>query len=545
MKKIKNITAVISTVFLFMGCSDFLEPEPRAKYSELDAWKSIENTYLYINGFYKPIYEYGPYGVKYAKVSLQDGFSDILRYNANVMGGSGGDVNKVVYNGNISPSGNILSDYDYEYNRIRRINEFLYGLATYVKYDKEVVKKMEAQARFFRAYLHFMLVRNHGSIVIRDNIDGPDEAFKARSPENECWDFIEKDLDFAAENLPYEWDKDNFGRLTKGAVYGFKSRVMLYAKRWDKAAEAAQKVIDKEGTLYDLLPDYADVFNQSDLCKETVLGYRFHEQLTHSILFDKLYSPKGDFDSQNTDVKCLAVPTQEMVDSYYMKDGSPFDWNNPEHAANPYKNREERFYASILYNGAPWKGRTIETFVGGKDGFKEFGVENHPNATTTGYYIRKMINEKTTDMERKGTTAWSEVRYAEVLLNQAEALNEAGKSAEALAPLNKVRRRAKLPDVTEVNQANLRQIIRHERKIELAFEGQRYWDLRRWRIALEVLGKKRMHGMKITKNEDNTFSYQIVDCDGKDRFFEERYYQFPIPSSEIKNNPKCKQIDKW
>ena len=544
MKKFKIIT-LVAAILLFAGCSDFLNPEPRAKYTEMDAWKSIENTYLYINGFYKPIYEYGPYGVKYASVSLNDGFSDILRYSTNVMGGNGGDVNKVVYTGNISPSGNILSDYSYEYNRIRRINEFLYGLKTYAKYDEKMVALMEAQARFFRAYLHFMLIRGHGSIVIRDYIDGPKEAHKARSSENECWDFLEKELDFAAENLPDEWDKDNFGRITKGAVYGFKSRAMLYAKRWDKAAEAAQKVIDKEGSLYGLLPDYADVFNQSDLSKETVLGSRFHEQLVHSVPFDKLYSPKGDFNVQDTDPKCLAVPTQEMIDSYYMADGSKFDWSNPEHAANPYKDRERRFYASILYNGAPWKGRTIETFVGGKDGYKDFGVENHPNATTTGYYIRKLLNEKVSDMTKNGTTAWSEVRYAEVLLNQAEALNEAGKSNEALSPLNKVRQRAKLPNVTETNQANLRQIIREERKIELAFEGQRYWDLRRWKIALEVLDGKRMHGMKITKNADNTFTYKVVDCDGKNRFFEERYYQFPIPLSEIQNNPLCKQIDKW
>ena len=120
-----------------------------------------------------------------------------------------------------------------------------------------------------------------------------------------------------------------------------------------------------------------------------------------------------------------------------------------------------------------------------------------------------------------------------------------GKTAEALIPLNKVRSRAKLPAVSPTSQESLRNIIREERKIELAFEGQRYWDLRRWNMALEVLGGKRMHGMKITKQADGTFNYQIIDCDGKDRHFEERYYQFPIPASEIKNNPKCKQIDKW
>ena len=545
MKKIQSmLISAIAAMLLFTGCADFLEPEPRNQYTEMDAWKSPENTYLYINGFYKPIYEYGPYGQKYASVSLHDGFSDILRYSANVMGPYGGDVNKVVYAGNISPSGNILSDYNYEYNRIRRINEFLHGLKTYAHYDAGIKLLMEAQARFFRAYLHFMLMRNHGSIVIRDHIDGPKEAFKARSPEAECWDFIEKDLDFAAEHLPAEWDKDNFGRLTKGAVYGFKSRVMLYARRWDKAAQAAQKVIDEEGKRYQLVPDYADVFRQNDT-KEVVLGFRFHGEVVHSVLFDQLYSPKGDFPAENTDIKCIAVPTQEMVDSYRMADGSNFDWNNPAHVADPYANREPRFYASILYNGASWKGRTIETFVGGADGYKPFGIEPHPNTTTTGYYIRKLLNEKVTNMAEKGTQQWAEVRYAEVLLNQAEALNEAGKAAEALASLNKVRHRAKLPDVKETDQANLRQIIREERKIELAFEGQRYWDLRRWRIAHEVLGGKRMHGMKITKKEDGTFTYERVDCDGKNRYFEERYYQFPIPLAEIQNNPECKQIDKW
>lgn len=543
MKKI-NTLIILIILIAFTNCGDYLDPEPRSKYTEMDAWKSIENTYLYINGFYKPIYEYGPYGVKYANVSMTDGFSDIFRYNVNVMGGNGGDVNKVVYTGNISPASNILSDYSYEYNRIRRINEFLYGLETYAKYDEEVIRLMEAQARFFRAYLYFMLVRNHGSVVIRDKLDGPKEAYKARSPENECWDFIENDLDFAAENLPDEWDKDNFGRITKGAVCGFKSRAMLYAKRWESAANAAQKVIDKEGIFYELLPEYADVFRKNDT-KEVVLGFRFGGEVRHSILFDQLYCPPSDHPQTYTGARSIGVPTQEMVDSYYMADGTKFDWNNPEHATNPYNNREPRFYASILYNGASWKGKTIETFVGGKDGYKEFGTEIQPNTTTTGYYIRKLLNENVINMSEKGTQEWAEVRYAEVLLNHAEALNEAGKPEQALLSLNKVRKRAKLPSITETNIETLRQIIREERKIELAFEGQRYWDLRRWKIAHEVLGGKRMHGIKITKNSDDTFNYEVVDCDKKDRYFEERYYQFPIPQAEIDNNPLCKQIDKW
>ena len=544
MKKNKILSLLLILFISISSCSDFLEPDPRFAYTELDAWKSIENTYLYVYGFYKPIYEYSPYGVKYAGVSMTDGFSDILRYNHSVMGTHGGDVNKLVYNGNISPSSNLLSDYSYEYARIRRINEFLYGLNTYVKYDEKDHRELEAQARFFRAYLYFMLAKNHGSIVLRDQLDGPNEAFKARSPENEVWDLIEKDLDFAAKNLPDTWGAKRLGLITNGSVHGFKSRAMLYAKRWQSAADAAQKVVNQEGEFYELLPDYGDVFKLDDT-KEVVLGFRFHGEVKHSVTFDKLYTPPGDFAEGYDGIKSIAVPTQEMVDLYKMADGSNFDWQNAEHAANPYKNREPRFYASILYNGAKWKGRTIETFVGGVDGYKKYGAEPQPNTTTTGYYIRKMLDEKVSNINVEGTKDWAEVRYAEVLLNQAEALNEIGESQKALAPLNKVRKRAKLPNVTETNQSSLRQIIQDERTIELAFEGQRYWDLRRWRRSYEVLNGKRMHGMKITKNADGSFNHEVVDVDEKDRVFEERYYNFPIPIGEINNNPLCTQIEKW
>lgn len=472
MKLIKNIKYQLicfSLLFIATGClGDYLDldPEPRNDYTEAEIWKDKENTYLYINGFYKPIYEYGPYGLKYAGVSLSDGFSDIVKYNQHVMGANGGDVNKTILSSVISATSPVLSDYSYEYNRIRRINEFLYGLDNYVDYNKEDKILMEAQARFFRGLLHFMLVRSHGGIIIRDYIDGPKEAYKARSTESECYDFIAQELDFAANNLPREWDAENLGRLTRGAVYGYKSRVMLYAKRWQDAVDAAEEVIKEEGKLYQLESDYDNIFKTKD-SKEGVLSYRFGGTLGHG--FHKLYCPLGD---KSTGGIGIAVPTLEMVNSYKMADGSNFDWNNPEHAANPYANREPRFYASILYNGAEWKGRTIETFVGGKDGYEKYGAEQSGGGTTTGYYIRKMIDE-TAPLDGISTQTWYEVRYAEVLLNHAEALNELGKSSEALVSLNKVRARAKLPAITTTAQEELRELIREERKVELAFEGHR------------------------------------------------------------------------
>lgn len=546
MNKLINISKILICTLLLASCTNFLELDPRDSYTEKDVWNSLENTYLYVYGFYKPIYEYGPYGTKYGGVSMHDGFSDILRYNINVMGENGGNVNQTVYNGNISPNGNILSDYSYEYNRIRRINEFLYDLGR-VNYPEKDMVQLEAQARFFRAYLYFMLVRNHKSVIIRDEVngpDGPEEKLKGRSSEDECWDFIVKDLDFAADNLPLKWPANRTGLITRGAAMAFKSRAMLYAKRWEAAEEAAMEVIKHEGNLYELLDNYEDAFTVKD-SKEAVLAFRFNGNVTHSIYFDKYYSPSGDFDKSNTDIKVLAVPTQEMVDMYKMADGSDFDWANAEHAANPYANREDRFYKSILYNGATWKNRDIETYVGGKDGFVEFGSVLHPNTTTTGYFIRKLLNEKVQDMGEKGITNWAEIRYAEVLLNHAEACVEQGKVAGALKSLNKVRSRAKLPELETTSAENLKHIVRHERTVELAFEGHRYWDLRRWRLSYTLLNGTKMHGMKITKDASGTLNYEVVECDKKPRVFEERYYQFPIPNSEIVNNELCTQFDKW
>lgn len=546
MKKLIHISILLVASLFLNSCSDFLELDPTNDYTEKDVWSSIDNTYLYVYGFYKPLYEYGPYGKKYGAASMHDGFSDILRYNINSKGANGGDVNQTVYYGNISPNGNILSDYNYEYERIRRINEFLYDLRK-ANYPQEDMLQLEAQARFFRAYLYFMLVRNHKSVIIRDEVggpDGPEQAHKARSTEAECWDFIEKDLDFAADNLPLVWPKNRLGLLTRGGVSAFKSRAMLYAERWDKAEEAAMDVIQYEGDLYGLLDNYSEAFTKKD-SKEAVLAFRFNGNVNYSILFDKVYSPKGDFPPTNTEIKVLAVPTQEMVDMYKMKDGSDFDWSNPAHAAKPYENREPRFYKSILYNGAQWKGRTIETFVGGKDGFVKFGSAVHPNSTTTGYYMRKLLDEGVKDMTIKSSANnWSEVRYAEVLLNHAEASIEQGKVAQALKSVNKVRKRAELPALKSTDTRQTRDAIRHERTVELAFEGQRYWDLRRWKLAHVLLDGKEMHGVQITMKDGNPV-YEVVSVDIKPRVFDQRYYQFPMPQDEIKNNPLCTQFDKW
>ena len=346
------------------------------------------------------------------------------------------------------------------------------------------------------------------------------------------------DFDFAAEHLPATWPDGDIGRVTKGAAYAFKSRAMLYAERWQAAVSAAQNVIDMNQ--YGLLNNYGDVFKSADN-QEVIFAVRYQApKFAHD--FDERYAPSGDIPGRGGQ----AGPTQELVDAYEMADGTEFNWDNPQHANQPYQNREPRFYASILYNGASWKGDTIETYVDGEDGYVEYGTSPNPATTVTGYYMRKLLDEDNKDfVNNKSDKPWIELRYAEVLLNYAEGKIQQGQIQQGMDKVNMIRNRVGLPAESAANKEEAMKIFRHEKMVEMAFEGHRYWDLRRWDLAHEKLNDVRFHGMKITRNQDGSFSHQIVECDDQDRYFPEKYYRFPIPSSEIANNPAIEQIENW
>ena len=217
--------------------------------------------------------------------------------------------------------------------------------------------------------------------------------------------------------------------------------------------------------------------------------------------------------------------------------------------------REPRFYASIIYNGATWKEKTIYTYVDAENGFAAYRDNMNPGEkqTVTGYFIRKYLQENNTEFDDKGSDQfWIEMRYAEVLLNLAEALAEqdyAKNQDDALEALNEVRRRVDLPERTTQeapDKDSFMKLLRKERICELAFEGFRYWDLRRWRLAGEVIDGKQAHGTKITKKDDNSYTYEQVSCDDNiNRFFPERYYLLPIPVDELQNNPLCENNAPW
>lgn len=548
------LTMGLAAALCGTSCSDVIDLNPGDRFSPATVWSSTTTVDSYVLGLYS-IFSSSCEFYGTGSPNLTDAYSDILK------SGSWDQYNHS-YNRSLfqesafnSTSAGAFECWSTHYERIRRENEFLRDAPKYrKKFGEKWMDTRIAEVRFCRAYAYYLLCRVYGGVILRTEVDGPEQNDKARSTEADCWDFIIEELKDLAPQLPQgnktengdNWDDANYGRATQQAAYGLLSRVALFAERWDVAAQAARDV-EKCGGALDLT-GYANVFN-GDLKsnKEILFGVDFEQDvITHR--YDAYVRPSGDAKALGTSaLYSVFFPTSELADSYEMADGTPFSWET--HGSDPYTGREPRFYATILYNGASWMGRTIESYVGGADGFKEYENSKSANTTVTGYYLRKYLK----DGDKSWITAYSAqtcilIRYAEVLLNKAEALAELSwdqNSVEALQALNDVRGRVGLPSRQTASKEEFMEFVRHERMVELAGEGFRYWDLRRWRLAEEVINGKNVHGVKITKT-DSGFNYEHVDADnGNKRIFYDRYYHFAIPESERSKNPLCDNNQGW
>ena len=548
------LTMGLAAALCGTSCSDVIDLNPGDRFSPATVWSSTTTVDSYVLGLYS-IFSSSCEFYGTGSPNLTDAYSDILK------SGSWDQYNHS-YNRSLfqesafnSTSAGAFECWSTHYERIRRENEFLRDAPKYrEKFGEKWMDTRIAEVRFCRAYAYYLLCRVYGGVILRTDVDGPEQNDKARSTEADCWDFIIEELKDLAPQLPQgnktengdNWDDANYGRATQQAAYGLLSRVALFAERWDVAAQAARDV-EKCGGALDLT-GYANVFN-GDLKsnKEILFGVDFEQDvITHR--YDAYVRPSGDAKALGTSaLYSVFFPTSELADSYEMADGTPFSWET--HGSDPYTGREPRFYATILYNGASWMGRTIESYVGGADGFKEYENSKSANTTVTGYYLRKYLK----DGDKSWITAYSAqtcilIRYAEVLLNKAEALAELSwdqNSVEALQALNDVRGRVGLPSRQTASKEEFMEFVRHERMVELAGEGFRYWDLRRWRLAEEVINGKNVHGVKITKT-DSGFNYEHVDADnGNKRIFYDRYYHFAIPESERSKNPLCDNNQGW
>lgn len=537
MKKIFTTLLSITLFSLILSsCDDWLDLTPTDQLTDKVVWDNDKSVDLYVNGFYTYLNQYGQFGSQQFQGSLTESLTSTFKYGSYALGHKAGHPNNYVFDPTTVTSASCFYDnWSDAYNKIRRINEFLKSMELYSSFSEEQNVKWEAQVRFFRAFIYFQLAKRHGGVILYTSLDqmGKD---KARSSDEETWNLVESDLDYAIANLPESWTSTDKGRITKYAALALKSRAMLYAERWQSAYDAANTVINSG--LYKLVSDYSKSWVGNN--EESILEFRYDvNSPNHS--FDKDYVPLSD----GYEFGGLGTPTQEMVESYEKADGTEMDWS-PYYTQSatrpPYEDLEPRFKASIIYPGSTWKGNVMQNSVNGTYGtFMAYRAQPYTYGyTTTGYFLRKLMDESLIDIKgTPSTQTWVEIRYAEVLLNKAEASYRLNKMEDARKALNDVRARVSLPQKSSSGNEWFAD-YRNERKVELAYEGQLFWDMRRWKLAHIEYNNYRCHGFKITGD-----SYEYIDVDYQDRKFLEKTYVLPIPDSELANNSLIEQYDMW
>jgi len=393
--------------FSLVGCNDFLDTTPHDSISDKVVWNDIHTATLYLNGFYPYIDRYGQFGSAQFQGNLTEGLTETFKYGSYVPGNKAGDSNNYVFTPEtMSSTGNLLDAWTGGYERIRRINEFLESMRKHSTFSAEENAKLEAQARFFRAFVYFQLAKRHGGVILYTDMNL--QKNKDRSSASETWDLIASDLKYAASVLPVRWDAANKERVTRGAAWAMLARTMLYAERWQDAKDAADSVFKLQ--VYSLTDKYEDAFKGGN--SESILEYNYLVTGPNHT-FDNDYVPYGDMDNDGG----KGCPTQEMVESYQSKDGKTVDWSKWHGETTelpPYDQLEPRFAATVLYHGAQWKGHTMTNSVGGTYGqYMDYRSDTYPKGrTTTGYYLRKYLDESHTDFSviKVSTQTWVELR---------------------------------------------------------------------------------------------------------------------------------------
>ena len=551
------ISAAISIAFTLSSCNGFLDREEDSFIDKTATFDSYNRTKQYLTYAYTLL----PDGLnRFSREAMLASATDDAEFaieSAEIQQFNNGSWNALnnpddVWNryfSGISKCCTLLENTDHVNLDISRLDP-----DKQVEYANSLkdIRMWRAEARFLRAYFHFELLKRYGPIPIVTStlsINGNYEN-TPRPTMKEVVDFIAKECDIAADTLeltPWRNVNDAFGRATKGAALALKSRLLLYAASplyvdfgdtneankptdvalWKSAADAAKAVIDLNQ--YELASSYADLFKNDFQNKEYI--------------FVRRYAANSDFEKSNFPVsfggKGGTNPSQNLVDDYEMLDGTPFDWNDPAKAAQPFENRDARLGATILMNMAPFKGKKVATYPEGAD------ATPNPNATKTGYYLRKFLNEDV-NIQTGGSSSGHVVplfRLAEIYLNYVEALNECDPTNPDIALyLNKVRNRASLPNVSALSQEQMRAVIQHERRVELAFEEHRSWDVRRWKIASSTLGAPLM-GVQIERKPLGGYTYMPVKVE--QRVFQPKMYWYPIPQSEVLKLKQWKQNNGW
>ena len=525
------------------ACSDFLDTSlDRSQTGETIATNK-STIWGFANAFYSPIgYGFGTIDSNIFATASDEAQQTSAQSNVIYF-------NKGMLNENTNP---LFTYYRNYYEGIRAANYFLdyvkdgrgeellaqnRNLVTdRVNYERDLqsLAWYKAEAHVAKAYYYSELAKMYGGVPIVESFVDDGTMIK-RSTYDQVIEYVVKEIDDYKAELALNWKdfKEREGRFTLGAALAIKARTLLYAAsplhnptndvaKWEAAAAAANELISNTDLSYSLAADYGSYFvgGNSVASAETIYAVRRAQSNSMEVNNYPIATQGG---------KSGATPTHNLVAAYeYVGTPDP---------TNPYANRDPRLTASIVTNGSTWNGRVIDQSAGGSDDM------SRANASKTGYYLKKFLTDNLNLTQGQNAQHnWVAYRWAEVLLNYAEAMNEAygpdaipvGYLMSARQALQQVRDRASvnLPKVTASDKDSFREAVKHERRIELAFEDHRYWDLLRWKDAMDVLNRPVL-GVKVTKTE-GAWSYEVTEV--ATRTFYERNYYLPFLRSEIENS---------
>nr|WP_294897949.1 RagB/SusD family nutrient uptake outer membrane protein [uncultured Pedobacter sp.] len=453
----------------------------------------------------------------------------------------------------INPESSIYKSY---YDGIRAANNFIdYSVnadkliligrdpiedASSIATDKQNIEWFKAESHIAKAYYYAELIKRYGGVpIVTETLQKSGKINIPKSSYDEVVEYIVKEIDDNKANLQVNWKTSPFagndGRFTLGAALAIKARVLLYAasplhnptndlEKWKRAAAACNELMTAPGLNLALNQFYGSYFRGANplTSPETIFAIRRSANNTMEKQNYPISTPGGIGELS---------PSDNLVADY--------EYTGTPDPNNPYANRDSRLANTVAVNGSTWNNRVMDFSPGGTEDM------NKPNGSKTGYYLKKFLNDNL-NLVQNATVQhnWVVFRYAEVLLNYAEAMNEAygpdnnnGYGKTARQAINEVRARSSMPAVniaTTTSKDGFRTAVKHERRIELAFEGHRYWDLLRWKDAETVLNQP-IVGLKVTKVSANTWTYQKVNVATR-KFDSSKNYYYPFSRTEIVNS---------
>lgn len=523
-----TIYAGIAVLTLSLASCDsgLLETVPNDRLSEDMFWKTENDAKLAVNSLYTDLDS--------TTAVTWDGITDLAHTNQSF------NVAAYIEAGSYDATSSVIYDeWKRAYRGIRGVNYFLENVDKVPSTNTALLNQLKGEAKALRAYHYLKLAGLFGPVpLVTSSISIDEGRALTNTPVEEIWNFVEKELTEAAALLPATYGAADKGRFTKGAALGLLARADLHAGRYQKAADAADQVI-KLG-VYSLYESYEKLFSYAaENNKEVLLDKQYLKDVSQNNVFN-LLAPYSQKNAQST-----YVPTKALVDTYETLAGKKItDPSSGYDPAKPYANRDPRLKFSVFLEGDALPGGI--TFQPRPTSGTADAIGSTYIASTTGFNIKKYIN--TEDFANPTNSGINIIllRYAEVLLTYAEAKIELGQiDASVLAAINQVRNGrtdVKQPSVTATTQAALREIVRRERTVELAFEGQRLLDIRRWKIAEQVL-QGPVFGITYP---DATGKLVTVQAASSDRVFDaSRHYLWPMPQKERDLNPNLQQNPNW